>query len=201
MERRAGTGTDIAANPPQEVSSEDFIWEKRHATLYRCALASRYHRSRERFFDLIDRVVVAASLIGGSTAFALAAQEHLVQWAGAAVAVASSLSLVFAFGEKARRHSALAERYKRVEAEIMRVGEFGYTEEQVNGWRAAISEIESNEPPTLRTLVSLCQNDIAIAHNQFDKVVNQPWRKRLFAHFFDIEPTRRPSGLGPANGA
>lgn len=173
-----------------EVTDSDYIWTKRFEVLYRCALSSRYHRRRERFFEFFERATNASALIGGSAAFAAATNAELVKIAAAVVASTSVVGLVFSFADKARRHASLAECYKRIEAEILRHGDFDYTEEQVNNWRAMIAETEANEPPTLRTLVSLCQNDLAIAANQPEKFVAQPFIKRALAQYFDIEPTR-----------
>lgn len=190
MECRTDAEDHNSAPEADAVGDSAYIWEKRHDVLYRCALSSRYHRRRERFFDLLDRATNAAALIGGSAAFAAAADTSLVKVAGAAVACTGALALVFSFADKARRHASLAEDYKRVESEIMRCGDFDYTETQVNAWRSRIAEIESVEPPTLRTMVSLCQNDIALAANQPEKVIPQPFIKRVLAPFFDIEPAR-----------
>lgn len=190
MECRADTENNEPTAQTEAVADGAYLWGKRHSALYGCALSSRYHRSRERFFDYLDRAANAAALIGGSAAFASASDADLVRAASAFVTFAAIISLVFAFAAKARRHASMAEQYKRIEADILRIGDFDYTEEQVNSWLARIAETEATEAPTLRTLVSLCQNDLAIAANQPEKVIEQPWLKRLLAHIFDIEPRR-----------
>lgn len=193
MERGACETDGRAAAKAEEVggmseAQRDFLWDVRDHVLYRSGLATRYHRRRERFFDILDRATRAVALIGGSAAFAAAAKQiELAQWAGLIVAVAGALALVFGFGEKARRYSGLAEAYKRLEADVLRVGAYDYTEEQVNEWRARVAEIESGEPPPLRVLVVLCQNDIAVALNQPGKVTNLPLWKRVLGQVMDFE--------------
>lgn len=165
----------------------DHLWGLRHRALYRCRLSTLYHRRRERFFDWLDKANNAVALIGGSAAFAAAADPAAVSIAALAVTVAGAMALVFGLAEKARRHAALAESYKRIEAEIVRAGEYDFTEAQVNGWLARVAETEGAEPPPLRPLVVLCQNDIAVSSNQLDKVTELPAYQRWLAQWVDFE--------------
>lgn len=183
---RAAAATEAVTLPDAQADHE---WGLRHDALYRCQLSTRYHRRRERFFDWMDRATSAIALIGGSAAFAAATAARLgvVQIAAIAVTSAAAISLVLGFADKARRHAALAESYKRIEAEILRAGDYDYTEQQINAWRARIAETEAGEPPALRSLIVLCQNDIAAAANQHDKVTALVWYKRWFAQMVDFE--------------
>lgn len=191
MERGADEANHRAATSAEAVkmsdAQADHSWALRHDTLYRCQLSTRYHRRRERFFDWMDRATSAVALIGGSAAFAAAAETNVVKLAAVAVTGTAAISLVFGFADKARRHAALAESYKRIEAEILRAGDYDYTERQINAWRARIAETEAGEPPVLRPLVVLCQNDIAAAANQHEKVTALAWYKRLFAQMVDFD--------------
>ncbi|MDR1661238.1 MAG: hypothetical protein LBR95_02250 [Azoarcus sp.] len=126
---------------------------------------------------------MAAVLFSGSAAFAVAANEAMVKWAGAAAALAGATSLVMGFSEKARRHAALAERFKQIEADIHEVGEYDYTPEQVAAWQARIVRLEAHEPPTRHILARMCQNDMAFAVGQPDKMTHIPVVQRLLAHF------------------
>ena len=191
MERGTHSTDDSATNSSEAVA--DHLWEERYQVLYRSRLSSMYHRRRERFYDWMDRTSTAVALFAGSAAFASATNPHIVQIAGAIVTFAAAVSLVFGFADKARRHATLAESYKRIEAEVYRVGDYDYTEAQINAWRSMIAQAETNEPPILRPLVILCQNDIAVSSNQLDKVSKLAWHKRLLAHFFDFDVT--PDGL------
>lgn len=201
MERGANQPDHQAATAPEALglsdAQRDHLWELRHAALYRCQLSTRYHRRRERFFDWMDRAANAAALIGGSAAFAAATQPGLVRWAALVVAAASIGALVFGLADKARRHAALAENFKRVEADILRAGDYDYTEPQVNAWRAQLAEIEAGEPPVLRPLVVLCQNDIAAAAGQHERVTALPWYKRVLGQWVDFE-VNNTNGCAPA---
>lgn len=191
MERGTDQANHRTEAAPQEVTiseaQADHLWGVRHHALYRCQLSTRYHRRRERFLDWMHRATSAAALIGGSAAFAAATQPAVVRWAALAVAVTSVCALVFGFADKARRHAALAESYKRIEADILRAGDYDFTEAQVNGWRAQLAETEAGEPPVLRALVVLCQNDIAGAASEPQKITDVPWHQRLFAQVIDFD--------------
>lgn len=101
--------------------------------LYRSQLSAQYHRRRERFYDWLHRASLAVALFSGSTAFAAAAHPMIVQMASTAVALATTVALVFGFSDKARLHAQLAEQFKRIEADVYRAGDYDYTEAQVNG--------------------------------------------------------------------
>lgn len=200
MERGSDQTDDRTAAAAEAVTSAsdaqaDHLWAQRHQVLYRCQLSTRYHRRRERFFDWMDRATNAVALIAGSAAFAGAANPQSVQIAAVAVTGAAAFSLVFGFADKARRHSALAEGYKRTEADVFRAGDYDFTEAQLNGWRARIAEIEAGEPPALRPLVVLCQNDIAVAANQMKLVTKLPLHHRLLAHFVDFDVLDKKDSL------
>ena len=184
MEYRTDITSDNTSYSSEE--TEDHLWEQRYQILYRCRLSARYHRRRERFFDLMGRFATAIALFSGSAALAAAGTPWAVQIAAVMVVFSTILSLVFGFSDKARQHSTMAESYKRIEAEMHRAGDYDYTERAINIWKSQIAEIESGEPQTLRTLVTLCQNEIAAAENQPDKIIPVPMLQRMFAHFFDV---------------
>ena len=181
MERGTNLSETFAASPSEEV--KDHLWGLRDEALYRARLSALYHRRREGFFDTIGKLTQATALFAGSSAFAMATDPGAVQIASTIVAGVTALSLVFGFSGKARRHAELAGQFKHIEAEIHSVGEYDYTEEQINGWRAEVSRIEASEPPALATLVGICQNRLARAGGHEDKIVPISWHRSLIAHF------------------
>lgn len=169
-----------------DVSEKDHLWKRRHATVYRIELSSCYHRKRERFFDIVDKFIKAIAIIGGSVAFANVSDDSTLKIAGITVAVTSTLALVFGFADQSKRHSELARNFHQLEAEIVRHGERSFTEEDLNLWDERIQLLEASEPPTLDALVVICQNEIAIAQGQKDKVVTLPPFVRALAHFLPL---------------
>lgn len=188
MERIAANTNNKSSSSPKEIEADDHLWLQRHEALYRSELSTLYHRKRERFFVLADRWSKALAVIFGSTAWARIGGEGGVMVSAAVVTVSGALSLVFGFSERARVHSEKAGDYKRVEAEILRVGERDLSDATVASWLARLRELEAGEPPTLSALVVLCQNEIAAAAGQRDKIIKMSLTKRIGAHFFDFMP-------------
>lgn len=164
-------------------------WAERDRTLSRIELSVLYHRRRERWFASRDRFVKAIAIIGGSVAFARVTDDAVVQAAGAAIAIASTITLVFAFADRARLHSDLAARFSRLEADIHGEG-LSFVGADLARWRAQLAEIEALEPPALATLVRMCQNQQALARNQPHHVYRVRWYERLFANLFDFPAMR-----------
>jgi hypothetical protein len=145
-----------------------------------------YHRKRERAFDLADRLTKATAIIGGSAAWAAVTEPGLVKWVAAIIAATATLSLVFGFSERSRKHSELAQKFCLLEASIVQKGERDFEERDVDQWQAEALRIEATEPPALSALVTLCQNELAIARNQPEAVVPVTFWRRALAPLFDI---------------
>jgi len=112
-----------------------YLWGRRDAVLQRAQISVLYHRKRERAFDLADRFAKAVAIIGGSAAFAGMEVPGLVKTMAALIAVTSTLSLVFGFSERSRKHSDLAQGFCLLEAAIVQKGERDFTESDVDHWQ------------------------------------------------------------------
>ena len=163
-----------------------YLWEKRHAVLYRTELATLYHQKRERFFSLCDKLGNAVGVIGGSAALASLSNPVLLAWIALSITVVSAVVLVFGFSDRARRHADLAKSFRQLEASIVKCGERDFTEENVTSWDADTRMLESGEPPALGALVVLCQNELACAQGHKGHIVHMSWPQRVLAHLFDF---------------
>jgi hypothetical protein len=162
-----------------------------HEAMYRAELSALYHRKRERFLALCDRLGKAFSLIAGTAAFSsLLASAESKSYAGLGVAIATLPGLVFSWADKARLHSELAQKYIAIQAEIVGVQSAEVTEALTCEWHARLRQIESNEPPTLTCLVRICQNQLALAAGQPEGVEQIRWWQYAFAHIFDMQAER-----------
>jgi hypothetical protein len=169
--------------------SENYLWKKRHAVLYHAELSSLYHRKRERFFALFDRGSKAFALIAGTAAFSsLLETAEAKSYAGLVVALVTIPGLVFGWADKARLHSDLAQKFTQIQAEIAQAGERDFTEQQLNEWSAKLRLIEATEPPALSALVKHCQNQLAAASGEKDKITSLSWSERWLGQIFDISP-------------
>ncbi|OJB44739.1 hypothetical protein [Burkholderia ubonensis] len=165
---------------------KDDQWARRHAILYNAEMSALYHQKRERFFELWDKLTKAAALLGGSAALYKISDPHVVGIVAVVITAASALSLVFSFSERARRHSELSKEFKSLVADMLKVGPFDFNDANLNSWDEARYRLESKEPPALSLLVQLCQNEIAVAQNQPNKVVPVGFVKRIVANFVDL---------------
>lgn len=163
-----------------------YLWEKRHAVLYRTELSTLYHQKRERFFALWDKLTNAIGVIGGSAALASLSKPDLLAWIALAITSVSALALVIGFSDRSRMHADLAKNFRQLEAEIIRCGERDFTEEQLYSWESATRMLESSEPPALGALVILCQNELARAQGHEDKIIKMNRIQRILSHIFDF---------------
>lgn len=174
----------------QDVS---YLWDRRHGLLYRVQLSVLYHQKRERYFDACDKIAKAIAIIGGSAALSRMGGPDLILYVAAVITITSTLSLVFGFSDRSKRHSELARSFRQLEAEICGKGERDFTEADLNAWTAKERTLEGSEPPALGALVILCQNELAMAQGQQDKIVRISWLRRTLAHVLDIPPPHHPA--------
>jgi hypothetical protein len=164
-------------------SDHDYLWQRRDAVLQRTELSVLYHRRRERFFDLLDKCAKGIAVIGGSAVLAQLGDELAIQSAAAIITISSTAALVGSFSERARHHADLARSMRELEAAIVARGERDFSEDDLNVWESRERTIEVAEPAALPALVTLCQNQLAIARGHPESVRPLPLTHRLFAHF------------------
>lgn len=165
------------------------LWSLRHDVLYRAELSSLYHQKRERFFELLDKSAKAVSVFGGSAALLKAGSQTVIIYLGVLITFVSVTALVFGFSERARRHSDLKRRYRILIAEIMACGEDDFYDQNIRSWNEKLFLIEAEEPPTLSMLVRECQNEMALAVGQTERIKPIRIRDRILMNFFDIPRT------------
>ncbi|MCA1860909.1 hypothetical protein LE191_12430 [Janthinobacterium sp. HSC-3S05] len=169
-------------------STDDFLWNERLYVLAKAETSSLYHRKRERFFALCDRLSKASSLIAGTAAFSsLVATAEAKSVAGLFVAISTLPGLVLAWNDRARLHAELAQKYLIIEAEIALAGKRNFTEDQLNGWLARLITIEISEPPTLTVLIAYCYNQILITNDRQNEVIEISFWQRFFMHICDMD--------------
>lgn len=160
-------------------------WAKRHELLYTVQMNRLYHQKRERFFALMDRGGKALSLIfGTAAASSLLPTPEAKAFAGAVVAAATMPGLVFAWADKSRLHAELAADYARLEAEVVAAGVMDAA--SIDAIFAKSIQLGTKEPAGLSALIRLCQNEMAVAAGQPDKVYPLSWYERWFVHLFDF---------------
>lgn len=138
-------------------------WDKRCNTLHRAWVQVRYHRRRQRFFDLIDKGTKAVTaLLGGATVVgaALKSFEPLV---GPSIALLSLISLVYGYSDRKQTHKELAEQFAGVVAQIEAVPEGSESPEDVAKWSSDYAKLVGKCPPALKTLTIICEREQSIS--------------------------------------
>lgn len=160
----------------------DVLWQRRHALLFNIAVSNNYHRKRQRFFDLLDKGTKAATVLIGASLLGETVKRNLPLAAGA-VSGLGLLSLVFGYGDRKQAHKELAESFMQLQAQIDLVGPAVFTEANLCAWEAELTKITSKEPPNLRALVTICQNEQAVASGHPEFVHPLAWHKRILANW------------------
>ena len=159
-----------------------------HDILFGVRRSVRYHTRRRMFFDRLDVVVQALAVIFGSvTIYTLFEGYHrrVSAIVAAVVTVLSATNLVVGSNRMARLHHDLARRFIALEKEILNTPE--PTPEDLARWCAARLDIETEEPPPLRVLDSVCHNELMRAMGYPpEQLLRIGWLQRLFSPFFDF---------------
>jgi hypothetical protein len=163
----------------------DANWESRFVIIYKCRLSALYHRKRERFFSLLDKLTTAFALIAGAGAMTdLLSTAENKAIAGAIVVAVTLPGIVFSWADKSRSFALLAAKFIALEAEIESAGVLDA--EALDKFRAKALLLEMEEPPQLSVLTRICQNEIALASGNFDKVTKIPSWQRYLAQWLDM---------------
>lgn len=111
------------------------------------SLANRlYHQHCASIFETRDRFAKLASLIGASAVFMTLTAPDVAQYWSLLCFSGAAASLVFRWSEKARLASEKMIQYSAIQSNIQRLGEWDYTEEDVNKWNAELSSITEPTP-------------------------------------------------------
>lgn len=160
-----------------------------HKLLFGIRRSVRYHSRRRMFFDSLYKWSQVFSLISGSATVAVVMSKYnsgvLTAALAAAVAVFSSINLIFGFANSARLHSDLILKYSDLEKRIVR--DSIPTADSIKSFEIERLDIEATEPPILRTLDMICHNELcrAMGYGK-DAMAKIGFFRRLFAQFFDL---------------
>lgn len=159
------------------------IWAQRCELLNWAGITYRYHRKRQRFFDVMDKLTQAAA-VGGGVAVAGRTVPDSLPAVGGFIAFTGLLALVYGYGDKRQCHKELAEGTMQLIGEINSCTVRNLTEEQVCEWERARAAIDLREPANLKTLVSKCEWEQAVAEGHKDQLVEPTWWRQAHMHFF-----------------
>lgn len=129
-----------------DADTQDYKWWRRNEVMVRALTNRLYQQERQRIMELREGLVKVISLVAGSTAIARVANPDVLAWAGVAIVTATSFSLVFGYGAKARDAAKRATEWAMLDRDINAVGPRDFTDQHLNAWAARCNEIEAGEP-------------------------------------------------------
>lgn len=160
----------------------DAMWAQRHVTLFQAWVQVRYHRRRQRFFDLLDKATKSITVILGASLMGQYFKEYL-PWLATAITSFGLLALVFGYGDRKQLHKELAEQAAKLVAEIETVPVAGLSFERTAGWSAEYARLVAKAPPALKALSLICEREQAMAEGHTEHVRRVPWYRWLVANF------------------
>lgn len=168
------------------------LWAERWNVVHRLRLSALYHQKRERFFDTLDRLIKAFAVIGGAAAVSqLVAAPEAKLWVAAAVSISSTVSLVFALAQKARRHGELARDFTKLLARLEEAGPYP-AHEKLDKFTSELLMLEASEPAAMSALVRHCENQICMSMGHDDRVIPLTLPQSLLMHVWDFNLERTP---------
>jgi len=150
----------------------------------------RYHNRRRMFFERLHVIFSTFILLSGMTAFTTLLSEmkdgkEYAIYASFIVALFSAVDIVVGTSKKARLYLDLSRRFINLEKSMIINNEI--SEETINKFHAKRLDIESEEPPVLKVLDSICHNELARSMGSEKKeYVKIRFYQRLFAQLFDL---------------
>lgn len=159
-------------------------WDDRSELLNWAYITYRYHRKRQWFFDLCDKVTQAASVIVGLAVVSGKTVSDYLPVIGFAIAALGVLALVFGYSERKQSHRDIAEKARQLAGLIQPVRDADLTDDLIIQWEGMRTKIDILEPPNLKTLVAKCEWEQAIAEGHRNHVQCPPWWRQLHMHFF-----------------
>lgn len=157
--------------PPADGFSEAYLdaqWDRRYDLLFKSWVQVRYHRKRQRFFDLADKGTKAVTLLLGASLFGKVFLD--VQWVATGISALGLMALVFGYGDRKQTHKELAEQAASLVASIEAVPAGQLNEELNAKWAAEFARICAKAPPALKTLTIICEHEQSVVDGKSDAI-------------------------------
>lgn len=160
----------------------DVCWKQRSDALNRAWVQVRYHRRRQRFFDLLDKSIKSLTIVLGASLLGQALRDYLPLLA-LGISALGLLSLVFGYGDRKQQHKELAEQAANLVASIEEVPAGELTPTKTASWNAEYARLCAKAPPPLKTLSIICEHEQASAEGHEGHVQLPCLARRVCADF------------------
>ena len=168
--------------PACDDARADTVWAQRCATLHNAWVQVRYHRKRQRFFDLADKLTKSATVVLGGSLLGQSL-KNLQPLVASAIASLGLLALVFGYGDRKQLHRELAEQAAALVGSIEQVPAGELTPARTASWGADYARLCAKAPPPLKTLSLMCEGEQATADGHPEHVRLPSWPKRALSNF------------------
>jgi hypothetical protein len=160
----------------------DAIWTMRCKTLHDAWVQVRYHKKRQRFFDLIDKITKSATVLLGASLLGEWLKDYL-PWIGGIISSLGFLALIFGYGDRKQSHKDFAEQATNLVAGIELVPAGQLTPAIVAGFKADYARLCAKAPPPLKTLTIICEHEQSTASGYPNHVKLPSLYRRAVADF------------------
>lgn len=174
--------TAATGQPTSEEDRLDAMWVQRHNTLFQAWVQVRYHRRRQRFFDLLDKATKSATVVLGASLMGQYFKD-LLPWLATGITCLGLLALVFGYGDRKQMHKELAEQAAKLVADIETVTVAQLSFERTAAWAAEYARLVAKAPPPLKSLSLICEREQATFEGNPEHVAKVPFYKRWVASF------------------
>ncbi len=172
------TSRPTELEPAKYLPFEKERWE----VLHWAKLSYRYHKKREWFFNFCD---VSTQVICTLAGFAIFADFFNKVWiAGAVVAALSILALVVRYSDCKQLHIELARRTLTLIADIEGIPLSEVNQSNIAAWVRVRGHISSDEPPSIKTLVALCEWEQGVEDGYPGHADKLNFYQKIHRHFF-----------------
>ena len=165
------SNTSVTPEPFSDALMDD-MWVQRCGLLYKTWVQVRYHRRRQRFFDMVDKGSKATTLLLGASLFG----KHLntLNWVATGISALGLMALVFGYGDRKQAHKELAEQAAGIAAAIEEVPVGNLSPDVIAQWAGQYARFCSKAPPPLKTLTVLCEHEQSCMDGHPDHIA-RPW--------------------------
>ncbi len=158
------------------------VWRRRSHVLYEARVQARYHRYRQRFFDLSDKFIKALTLLLGASLFGKELHDSIPKLA-AGISALSLIALVFGLSDRKHLHKDLAEMANKLVADIVCVPPDELSYKATSSWEADFARMCGKAPPALKALTLICEHEQSVVDGHPDHV-KRPWFGRRWVKHF-----------------
>ena len=173
----------MTAAQQTQTTAWQLLWNRRSHVRHVAYVTYRYHRRRQRFFDLLDKGTKSITVLLGASLMGEAVRAHLPLVASA-ISGLGLLALVFGYGDRKQAHKELAEVAIQLVGAIESLPLAQLTDEKAGQFESDLARLHAKEPPALKTLVIICEREQATADGHPDHVPLPAWPKRALADFW-----------------